>query len=173
MSMAFEIQGMKELQDELVKFPDKLARRSLARATSSGAALVRDKAREKAKQIGLKDDGVLIRSIKMRKARSKNWKHEAVYQVYHSMTEYMKQISHLTNESYVLNYGAVYERGSWQKPTGKRVHRPHLRPALDENVPTIIEAVKQRLAKEIKVMRFEAATGQKFKKAFESQLAQY
>ena len=158
MSMTFEIQGMKELQDELVKFPDRLARRSLARATSSGAALVRDKARENARARGLYDTGALVKGIRIKKVRSRNWRYEAIYSVYHSKKGW---------------YGALHERG--YNPRGGTTHvvNPHLRPALDENVPTIIEAVKQRLAKEIKVMRFEAATGTRFKKAFESQLAQY
>jgi len=158
MSMTFEVQGMKELQDELVKFPERLARRSLARATSTGAALVRDKARENARARGLYVTGTLVKGIRIKKMRTRNWRYEAVYEVYHSGKGW---------------YGALHERG--YNPGGGTTHviNPHLRPALDENVPTIIEVIKQRLAREIKVMRFEAATGTRFKKAFESQLAQY
>jgi len=156
--MTMELHGFKELERELLKFSDKLARRSLARAVSSGAAIVRTKAREHARARGLYDTGNLVKSIRIRKMKTRNWRTTAIYGVYHGSKGW---------------YGALHERG--YRPGGGTtfVQNPHLRPALDENTSAVIQAIRDRLSKEIRVMRFETATGMKYKKAFESQLGNY
>lgn len=95
------------------------------------------------------------------RVRTPNWRRESIYGVYHSMTPYLQRVTHLSGERYVFNYGAAYERG-FISPAGERKHRPHIRPALDENIGEVIEAVRNRLALEIRVMRWELGTGQKF-----------
>jgi len=133
MSMTVELHGFKEMADQLVQFPAKFARRALARSVYSGAAILRSKAKEKALAIGLKDKGDLVKSIRVKKLRTRNWKTSAVYGLYHSKRGF---------------YGQFYERG-FDNPSGKRTQRPHMRPALDENVNEITEAIRKRMAEEI------------------------
>ncbi len=154
----FEVTGFKELERELLQFSDRLARRSLARATAEGARVVRTEARLIARAIGLYETGALVKSIRVKKERTRNWRTTAVYSIGHSGKGW---------------YGALHERGFHPGGGDTFVQNVHLRPALDQNVHRIIDAVRIRLAKEIKVMRFETATGQKFKKAFESELGNY
>jgi HK97 gp10 family phage protein len=154
MSVSFEVTGFKELEKSLLEFGPRLARRSLARAVSSGAIIVREEARLKARSHGLYKTGALVKSIRVKKLKTHNWRTTQVYGVSHSKKGW---------------YGSLYE-GGFKDP---QRHKPHLRPALDENTTKIINAIRSRLEKEIKVMRFERSTGQKFKKAFEGRLDDY
>lgn len=135
-AMTIQLTGMKELGDQLAQFPAKLARRGLANATRAGAVILRTKAREKAAAIGLKDKGTLIKSIRIKKLKTRDWRTTAVFGAYHGGKGW---------------YGALYERG-FKKPSGNRTQRPHLRPALDENVQEITDAIRKRLAEEINKM---------------------
>lgn len=154
MTVSFEVTGFKELQKSLMQFGPRLARRSLARAVSSGAAIVRTEARLKARSQGLYKTGNLVKSIRIKKLKTRDWKTTQIYGIGHSGKGW---------------YGALFE-GLFKDP---QRHRPHLRPALDENQTKIINTIRLRLEKEIKVMRFERHTGQKFKKAFEGKLGNY
>ena len=133
MSITVELTGFKELGEQLAQFPAKFARRALARSVYSGAAILRTKAREKAAAIGLKDEGKLIKSIRLRKLRRRDWRTTAIYGLYHGKGGF---------------YGKWYERG-FKKPSGNRTQRPHMRPALDENVQEITDAIRKRMAEEI------------------------
>ncbi len=144
MKKEYEITGLKELERELLQFPDKLARRSLARATAAGARVVRDEARAFARTIGLYKTGALVKSIRTKKERTRDWRTTAVYSVSHSGKGW---------------YGSLHERGFHPGGGETLVQNPHLRPALDNNVPKIIDAIRTRLAKEIEVMKFEGAKG--------------
>ncbi len=146
--LRFELTGFKELERELLQFSDRLARRSLARATAAGARVVRDEARAFARTIGLYETGALVKSIRTKKERTRNWRTTAVYSIGHGGKGW---------------YGALHERGFHPGGGDKFVQNPHLRPALDNNVPKIIDAIRTRLAQEIKVMRFEAARGSALK----------
>ena len=165
--MTIELHGFKELERELLKFPTTLARRSLGRAVASGAAVVRKAARIAAAAQGLRLTGLLARSIKIKSVRSGN-RGTRRYKVYHSDSEYIKA-GKVGKDGKAQNYGRLYEGGF--KDMSR--HKPHLRPALDENTGAVIKAIRDRLSKEIRVMRFETATGMKYKKAFESQLGNY
>jgi len=145
--VTFEIKGMKELGDKLAQFAPKLARRGLARSVYAGAAVLRKKAREKAAAIGLKDSGTLVRSISLRKVKVPNWQTTAVYGAYHASTPYKKKAAK-TGAKSRAPYGMWYERG-FKNPSGGRTQRAHMRPALDENVQEIAEAIRKRLAEEI------------------------
>jgi hypothetical protein len=120
----------------LAQFPAKLGRRGLANAARAGAAVLRTKAREKAQAIGLRDEGNLVKGIRIKKLKTRDWRTTAVFGAYHGGKGW---------------YGALYERG-FKKPSGKRTQRPHLRPSLDENVQEITDAIRKRLAEEIQKM---------------------
>ena len=136
--ITFEIKGLKELERELLQLPDKIARRSLARAAAAGARIVRDKARENARAIGLVDSGALVKSIRIKKVRTRNWRTTQIYGIGHSGKAW---------------YGRLYEYG-FKEPVGERRHRPHVRPALDENAEQVANAVKSRL--EMEIMKIQA-----------------
>jgi len=130
----FEIKGLKELEQELLKLPDKIARRALARAAAAGARIVRTGARKNARAAGLYDSGALVKSIIVRKKRHANWRTTQIYGIGHRGKGW---------------YGRLYEYG-FKKPVGERRHRPHIRPALDENAERIASAVKNRLDEDIR-----------------------
>jgi hypothetical protein len=147
MTITFEVKGMKELGDKLAQFAPKLARRGLTRFVHAGAVVLRTRAREKAAAIGLRDDGTLIRSISIKKLKVPNWQTTAVYGAYHASGPYKRKAAKTGRKSRAP-YGMWYERG-FKNPSGLRVQRPHLRPALDENVQEIVEAMRKRMAEEI------------------------
>lgn len=133
-AITFEVKGLKELERELLQLPDKIARRSLARAAAAGARMVRDKARENARAIGLVDKGRLVKSIRVKKKKTRDWRTTQIYGIGHGGKGW---------------YGRLYEYG-FKTPVGERKHRPHIRPALDENAEQVAQAVKDRLDAEIR-----------------------
>lgn len=150
-AITYDLQGLKELEKELLQLPDKLARRSLARAASEGARLVRDKARENARSMGLADSGTLVKSINVKRKKIKNWRTTQIYGVYHSSKPYKKKAEKSGGGS-TAPYGKFYERGYTDK-AGNWVHRPHIRPALDTNAELVAQTVKDRLTLEIRTIQ--------------------
>ena len=138
MTLEFEITGLKELERELAQMSPKIARRALGRAVTAGASLIRNKARENARAIGLRDGGTLVRSIAHRRVKVGNWRTSHVRRIYHSNRPY-KKIGKAP-------YGIWYERGFKDRDSGKRTHRPHIRPAFDENMEAAANAIKERLS---------------------------
>lgn len=140
--MSFEVTGLRELERELAQMQPKLARRALGRAVSAGAALLRDKARQNARAQGLHRTGLLVRSISHRRVRVGNWRTTNVRRIYHSNRPY--------KAAGKQPYGMWYERGFVDRDSGMRTHRPHIRPAFDENQVEAANAIKERMATAIK-----------------------
>ena len=141
-AITFEIKGLKELEQELLKLPDKIARRCLARAAAAGARIVRDKARENARRefySSAPDEkerphtGELAKAIRVRKKRTYNWRTTQIYGI------------GFLGKGW---YGRLYEYG-FKNPIGKRIQRATIRPALDENAEQAANAVKEQIEKEI------------------------
>jgi HK97 gp10 family phage protein len=134
----FEVKGLKEMEDRLLQFPEKIGRNILAAATHEGARLLRDAARGKA-PIGTRTykdwkgrthrPGYLRKFGEVtKKLKTKNWQTTVVYGVGFSKRGF---------------YGRFIERGKSKKH--HQEPRPFILPLLDPMKEQIVEAIKRRL----------------------------
>ena len=131
----FRIDGLKELEQQVLQLTPRLARRALARSAFAGAAIIRNEARKNARALRLRKTGNLVRGIRVKRVKTPNWRTTAIYGVGHSRKGW---------------YGALHERGYHPRGGKTKVHNPHLRPAFDENLERAANAVKERLDRAIR-----------------------
>jgi len=128
-----KIRGLQELERELQQLPAKLARKALRKGARKGAAQCRDRARAKARQLGLQSSGALVKSIKIKTKRARNWG-EAIVGVGYGERGW---------------YGRLYEYG-FKSPSGDRTQRPAIRSAFDEASKEIATYVADAVWEELK-----------------------
>jgi len=142
--MEVRIDGLKEMERELLQFPEKLARRSLARAASKGARRVRDIVRQNIDDVGLVGETRQIRKgIRVSKLKTRDWRTTQIYGIRHRGKGW---------------YGKLFEAApgemwAFKRQVGNRRHRAHLRRALDEHYEEIANIVKRQLAEEIFILQ--------------------
>jgi len=129
----FKINGLQELERELQQLPSKLAGKALRKGAQAGARQCRDRARMKARQLGLKSSGALIKSIKTKVKRTGN-RDLAIVGVGYRGRGW---------------YGRLYEYG-FKAPSGDRTQRPAIRSTFDEASKEIATYVSDAIWKELK-----------------------
>ena len=131
--MDIEVQGMKQLEKELSGLRTGLRKKALARGCSRAGALMRKMARKRAKSLGLKASGDMIKAIRVKRKKTKD-RDTVIYGVGYSGSGW---------------YGRLYEYG-FRNPTGRRTQRPLLRSILDESKDEIIKELVDNISSEIK-----------------------
>lgn len=139
------IKGFENLAQVLKSFPQTVARRILSRAVYAGATVVRDDARARAPV----KTGKLRKSIKIKSAKSRRGTIEKVFRVYVAayyghMVERGTKAHRITRvNAKALKIGRNY-RVEVDHP-GIVSPKPFLRPALDENTRSIVDAMRDKL----------------------------
>ena len=130
----FEIKvwGMAQLEKELRQLPDKMRRKALGRGVVAGARLAVKLSKQRARALGLKDSGDMIKAIRAKKRKTRS-RYAVIYGVGYSGKGW---------------YGRLYEYGFYNSKGGRR-QRPVIRPTLDENAETIADLIKTRIWEEI------------------------
>lgn len=148
MANEIRVSGFKELEANLKALPLRLARNVVARATYAGAVVVRDAARKNAPV----KTGKLRKSIRIKKKRSRRGSTEVIYTVFPK--EYYGHIVEKGSGPHIIKVKTKKALGKYGKfglivkhPGAKA--KPFLRPAFDDNIPRIIDAMQAKLVQGI------------------------
>jgi HK97 gp10 family phage protein len=148
MADEIRVSGFKELESNLKALPLRLARNVVARATYAGAVVVRDAARKNAPV----KTGKLKKSIRIKKRRSRRGSTEIVYavspQVFYGHMVEKGTPPHVIKAKFKKAMGKDGKFGLIVKHKGAKA-KPFLRPAFDDNIPRIIDAMQAKLVQGI------------------------
>lgn len=140
------VTGFQELKALLEQLPARVARNAVARAVYAGAVIVRNDARTR---VTVKS-GKLKRSIRIKRKRARRGSFEVIYSVYPK--EFYGHFVELGTKAHdikpknkgIVALGKDGRLGKLVKHKGSKA-KPFLRPAFEENVPRIIEAMRVKL----------------------------
>jgi HK97 gp10 family phage protein len=145
----FEVQGLKELNETLQRFPAKLERNILRGAIRAGASVIVEDARRRAPVLSVLDPrrvfGALAKSIRVRGVQSKNG--ALVGGVFAG------GVADVGRGKGKIQADAFYARFV-EFGTAKMAARPFLRPAIDSKTPAAIDAtadyIRERADQELR-----------------------
>ena len=128
------VTGFAELRRALEELPDQIARKTLRKAVSSAAALVRDEAKSRAPV----DTGEMRRDIMVKKGRGDRFK--AVYEVFVRSGKKSRLAGKRRNVQRDSFYWRFVEFG-----TSKMAARPFMRPAFEAKKDAAIDMVRDTI----------------------------
>lgn len=147
MKMSAEINGHRELEALLKKFPERIRRDIVNAGASAGATFVRKEARKNLRQNGSDETGQLYKSLKKAKMKGRH----GVYRVFTDRTAPHAHLVEFGTRPRKLKKPIPFEisPGEWVtlEYTGSAPAKPFLRPALDENRHQVMAKIAERVAK--------------------------
>jgi len=149
MTTTKQLQGFKELAENLKKLPQNVARKHLRGATSKGAALIRNKARE----LAPKDTGEMAKDIQIKRERT-----EGDHIASHSVFVRSGRKSRLSGKKRNVDKDSWYwfqqEFGNVKMPA-----QPFMRPAFESEKENAVDEIGAELDKRIQKEAADAARG--------------
>ncbi len=146
MSLSARIDGFRELDTLLKKFPERIQRDIVNAGASAGAAFVRKEAKKNLRQNGSDETGTLYKAIKSKKERGVH----GVYLVFTDNTAPHARLVEYGTEPRKLKKPIPFEiqPGQWiiLKYTGSAPAKPFFRPAMYEKRQQLMRTIAEKTA---------------------------